>query len=210
MTATVAVIAKAPLAGRSKTRLCPPLSLEDAAMLAEASLTDTLAAVESARVARRVVVLQGEPGAWLPPGIEVIPQRGAALDERLANAFVDIGSPALVIGMDTPQVEASELEAASKLLIRAPAVLGAASDGGYWAIGLRRPDPRALLGVPMSSARTLQVQRMRLRALRLDWVELAEQRDVDTYADAVQVAHQASATRFAAALASIGPTAAAA
>ena len=49
-------------------------------------------------------MLDGEPGDWLPEGFEVIAQRGDGLDERLAHAFADVGEPAVLIGMDTPQV----------------------------------------------------------------------------------------------------------
>ena len=59
---TVIVIAKAPQPGRSKTRLSPPLTLEAAAALAEASLRDTLSCVARVRAIRRVVALDGEPG----------------------------------------------------------------------------------------------------------------------------------------------------
>ncbi|MDQ6810568.1 MAG: DUF2064 domain-containing protein, partial [Actinomycetota bacterium] len=145
----MAVIAKAPAAGRSKTRLSPPLSLEDAALLAEAALGDTLAAVAATEAARKFVILDGRPGPWLPAGFEIITQRGVGLDERLANAFADLGGPALIIGMDTPQVRSDVLHAALERLDAAAAVLGPAADGGYWAIGLGQPDPRALLGVPM-------------------------------------------------------------
>jgi rSAM/selenodomain-associated transferase 1 len=206
----LAVIAKAPVPGRSTTRLCPPLSLAQAAVVAEAALSDTLAVVATASASRRVLVLDGEPGPWLPRGFEVIPQRGRELDERLAAAFADLGGPALIIGMDTPQVTPAELEAGLRLLCRTPAVLGPARDGGYWAIGLRAPDPRALLGVPMSTAGTLAAQRERLRALGHRWAELRELRDVDTLADAVDVARAAPETRFAGALAASGAARAAA
>ena len=104
MTALV-VIAKAPVAGRSKTRLTPPCTPEQAAALATAALADTLAAVAATPGGgRRVVVLDGAPGSWLRPGFEVIAQRGAGLGERLAAAFADVGEPALIVGMDTPQL----------------------------------------------------------------------------------------------------------
>jgi uncharacterized protein len=199
----LAVIAKAPVAGRSKTRLSPPLTATQAAALAEAALRDTLAAVLATRVQRRVLILDGAPGPWLPPGIEVMPQRGAGLDERLAAAFVDIGAPTLIVGMDTPQVAPLLLERGLGLLERGPAVLGPASDGGYWAIGLRQPEPRALIGVPMSSRHTLEAQRRRLAKLGLGHFELPELRDVDTYGDAVAVAAHAPATSFARELDSI-------
>ena len=200
MTATLAVIAKAPAAGRSKTRLCPPLSLEDAAAVAGAALADTLAAMAATPADRRVLVLDGPPGPWLPPGFEVIAQRGGGLDERLANAFADIGGRVLIIGMDTPQVGCEGLARGLACLARAPAVLGPAADGGYWAIGLGAPDRSALAGVPMSSGRTLEAQRTRLRGLGLEVAELETLRDVDTYADAVAVAAAAPQTRFARAL----------
>lgn len=196
------VIAKSPSPGRSKTRLCPPCTPEEAARLAEAALADTLEAVVATRVERRVLVLDGPPGAWLPRGLEVIPQRGRGLDERLANAFLDAGDPALLIGMDTPQVTPVLLERGLSSL-RHPAVdavLGPAADGGYWAVGLRRPDPRVFVGVPMSAAGTLAAQHRRLSALGLRTAWLPERRDVDRIDDAVAVAVTAPGTCFARAL----------
>jgi glycosyltransferase A (GT-A) superfamily protein (DUF2064 family) len=81
-------------------------------------------------------------------------------------------------------------------------VLGPAADGGYWAIGLRQPDPRALLGVPMSTERTLAAQRIRLRAIGLEVAQLETLRDVDTFSDALDVAARVPASRFARTLAS--------
>src|SRR5947209_16004252 len=107
--ATIVVLAKAPVAGRVKTRLCPPLMPQEAATLAEAALSDTLVAVLATRCARRVLALDGAPGLWLPTGIEVIGQRGERLDERISCAFDDVGGPALLIGSDTPQVSTTLL-----------------------------------------------------------------------------------------------------
>ena len=70
----IVVMVKAPVPGRVKTRLCPPLEPEQAAALALAALEDTLAAAAACAAGRRVVVLDGEPGAWLPAGFEVLPQ----------------------------------------------------------------------------------------------------------------------------------------
>jgi uncharacterized protein len=194
--ATLAVIAKAPAPGRSKTRLCPPLSPLQAAALAEAALRDTLAAVMQTRVARKVLVLDGAPGPWVPDGVEVIAQRGDGLDERLAGAFSDLPGRTLIIGMDTPQASPALLEHALEELTGADSVLGPAMDGGYWTIGLRDADPRAVLGVPMSSADTFDEQRRRLLELGLAARELPALRDVDTYADAVAVAAAATGTAF--------------
>jgi len=200
--AAVIVIAKEPRAGHVKTRLTPPFTPLRAAELAAAALADTLAAVGRAPAARRVLALDGRPGPWLPPGFEVIPQRSGPLGERLAGAFEDVGGPAFLVGMDTPQLTADLISLGLGELERddVNAVLGPALDGGYWAIGLRRADPRVFEGVPMSSAATVAAQRRRFAELGLCWRELAELRDVDTAADAAAVARLAPRSRFAAEL----------
>ena len=203
--AALLTIAKAPVAGRSKTRLCPPCTPVQAATLAEAALADTLAAVAATPTARRLLVLDGAPGDWLPPGFEVFPQCEGDLGDRLAGAFHVADGPAVLVGMDTPQLTPARLGAAVAELDRpgTDAVLGAAPDGGYWAIGLRRPSRAVFRGVPMSSASTATAQRERLRALGLRWRELEPLRDVDTIADAREVASLAPGSRFAEAMAAL-------
>ncbi len=203
------VIAKAPVAGRVKTRLCPPCTPAQAARLAEAALADTLAACAGAD-ARRVLVLDGAPGDWLPEGWDVIAQRGNGLAERLAAAFADAGGAALLVGMDTPQVTAPQLRDGLAALEDADAVFGPAEDGGYWAIGLREPDPAVFAGVPMSRVDTGAIQRARLAALGLRTTDLPMLRDVDDIAAARAVAAAAPRSRFAAALADVQPDAVAA
>ena len=195
-------MAKAPGGGRSRTRHCPPLKPAQAAALAEAALADTLEAVAWTPARRRVVVLDGAPGPWLPPGFEVVAQRGADLRDRLSHAVRDVGEPLLVLGMDTPQLTRALLSGALERL-SAPgtdAVLGPTVDGGYWSIGLREPDPRAFDGVPMSSSATAAAQRARLAELGLRTAQLPTLRDVDTFEDATAVAALAPWTRFAATL----------
>ena len=199
----IVVIAKAPVAGTCKTRLTPACTPVQAAALAAAALADTLAAVAAAPVRRRVIVLDGAPGAWLRPGFEVIPQRGGDLADRLAAAFSEVGEPALVVGMDTPQLTGWLLAQALHELDRADAVLGPAPDGGYWTIGLREADDAVFAGVPMSHPATCAVQRCRLHALGLTTFELPELRDVDDIADAHAVAELAPHTRFARTLAAM-------
>ena len=199
---TLIVIAKAPVAGRVKTRLCPPCTPAQAAALAAAALRDTLAAASRCSAARRVIALDG--AMRLPPGFEVVPQRGAGLAERLAAAFADVGGPAFLIGMDTPQVTPRLLDAGLAASAYGDAALGGALDGGYWGIGLRRPHPAVFRGVPMSARDTAAVQRARLAELGLAPAILPPLRDVDTIADARAVAHAAPDTHFAAALAGLG------
>ncbi len=198
------VIAKEPLAGRAKTRLIPDLGEAGAAAVARASLADTLWAVAETPAARRILALDGSTGDWLPDaGFEIVPQREGDLGDRLAGAFEDSGAaPALLIGMDTPQVNAGLLGAAIEALCAedTDAVLGPASDGGYWAIGLRRSDPGVFADVPMSEESTGEVQRERLRSMGLRWTELEQLRDVDDLDDARAIAAIAPWTRMAEAL----------
>jgi uncharacterized protein len=207
MRPALAVIAKAPVPGRVKTRLCPPFSRVEAAALAEAALRDTVAAVRGVRGVRRAVVLDGAPGPWLGPGIDVVPQRGGDLAERLAGAFADLGGPALVVGMDTPQLTPAILRGALAVLERRDAVLGPALDGGYWGIGLAAPEPRVFAGVPMSRADTGARQRARLRELGLSWEEREPLRDVDDAAAAFAVAASIPGSAFARALGSLSAAA---
>lgn len=193
------VIAKEPVAGRVKTRLCPPFSPVEAAELATAALTDTLETLLTLPARRRVLVLDGLPGPWTPPGFEVVPQSAGGLDERLAAAFGGCAGPALLVGMDTPQLTAGLLAPAL-----APdawdgcgAWFGPAEDGGFWALGLAEPDPALLRGVPMSLPETGAVQRRRLVEAGLVVRDLPVLTDVDTAADAHRVAAAAPGGRFA-------------
>ncbi|MFE2096150.1 MULTISPECIES: DUF2064 domain-containing protein [unclassified Streptomyces] len=195
---TLLVIAKEPRPGRVKTRLTPPFSPEQAAALAEASLADTLRAVAAAPATRRVLVLDGRPGSWLPPGFDVVPQCAGGLDARLADAFARCAGPALLIGMDTPQVTPQLLTVD---FADCDAYFGPAEDGGFWALGLARPEPALLRGVPMSVPETGAVQRERLVAAGLRVRDLPRLRDVDTAADARAVAALAPHGTFAARLA---------
>ncbi len=212
---TVVVLAKAPVAGLVKTRLTPPYPPAQAARLAAAALSDTLAAVRATPRVRPVLCLSGADstaGAQLQQaarrtGCVVLPQRGVGLAERLAAAFEDAdqGGPVVLVGMDTPQLTPLLLCAAAAALDDADAVLGRAHDGGWWLLGLRRPDARLFAGVEMSTSRTGAQQLARLRAAGLRVALAPRLRDVDTAADAAAVAGLAPGTRFAAQLRALRP-----
>jgi rSAM/selenodomain-associated transferase 1 len=199
----VLVIAKAPVPGRVKTRLCPPCTHTEAAVLARAALQDTLEAAAAAGAGRRVLVLDGAPGPWLPAGWEVVAQRGEGLAERLAAAFEDAGEPAFLVGMDTPQLTPALVQAGLAALATHDAAFGPAADGGYWGLGLRLADRAVFEGIPMSEPHTGAAQRDRLRALGLATAILPTLLDVDTIAAARAVAAAAPASRFAARLAEL-------
>jgi glycosyltransferase A (GT-A) superfamily protein (DUF2064 family) len=201
------VMAKSPLPGRVKTRLCPPYTLEESATLAAAALADTLAAVAATPASARTLALDGPIGPWLHSSFSVMPQRGDGLDQRLAAAFSDAQRhsdlPVLLVGMDTPQVTAELLTrcGAPLLLADGPdAVLGMAADGGWWALGLRRADSSLLHGVPMSTAGTGAAQLERLRSAGLTVELLPELVDVDDSATADEVAWAAPGSQFSRAL----------
>jgi rSAM/selenodomain-associated transferase 1 len=203
--AQVVVIAKEPVPGRVKTRLTPPFTPVDAALLAEAALADTLAAAAATPVTRRVLALDGAPGDWLPAGFKVIPQRSGGLDERLAAAFADTHAalplPMVLIGMDTPQVTPGLLADAAGALVsgEADAVFGPAEDGGFWLLGLRKPDRSLLAGVPMSRSDTGRNQLDRLTSAGLRVAMMPELTDVDTFREAELLADAIPGSRFAAA-----------
>ena len=146
------VLAKSPEPGRVKTRCSPPCSPAQAAGLAEASLRQTLRIVLEVPAKRRVVVLDGRPGPWLPADFEVIAQRSGSLGERIDAAFADVGGPAILVGMDTPQMDADLLDGAMGRLASQSdvALVGPADDGGFWAVGLGVAPPRLFAGVAMS------------------------------------------------------------
>jgi glycosyltransferase A (GT-A) superfamily protein (DUF2064 family) len=190
------VVTKAPVPGRSKTRLTPPCTPEQAAAIAAAAVADTLDAVREAPVARRVVALDGPPGGLDLTGCDVVPQVGGDLGTRLAAAFADAmragPAPTLLIGMDTPQVTPALLAACLDRLVAAgpgSAVLGASPDGGWWALGLHSAAPAAVLAaVPMSRADTGARTRAALEDAGLAVLDLPELTDVDHFPDALAVA----------------------
>jgi glycosyltransferase A (GT-A) superfamily protein (DUF2064 family) len=196
------VIAKAPVPGRVKTRLCPPCTPEQAAAIAAAAFADTVAAGRASDAARHVLLHCGQFA--VAAGWHRVPQRGDGLAERLANGFADTALPgtgSLLIGMDTPQVTPELLDTLAAALDGADAVLGPAEDGGWWALALRDPfDGAALRGVPVSTVDTgaLTATALRERGLRVEYGPTL--RDVDTAPDAVAVARLCPAGRFAAAV----------
>jgi glycosyltransferase A (GT-A) superfamily protein (DUF2064 family) len=197
--AQILVLAKTPLAGRVKTRLCPPCTPEQAATIAAAALADTLATVTATRGVLRTLVIDGPQPA--PPGWHRVPQRGHTLAERLANGFADAhvpGRPTLLIGMDTPQVTPAMLTIAVQELLAADAVIGYAEDGGWWALGLREAHHAEVLrGIATSRPDTGAHTVLALLGRGLRVTALPVLRDVDTAADAHHVAARcAPGSRF--------------
>lgn len=194
---TVILVAKDPRTRPVKTRLAVSIGHDAAAAVAAAMLADTLANLAASSARRRVVALDGDDSTWVPPGFEVVPQRGAGLAERLAAAFEDVDAPAFLVGSDTPQLTPQLVDAGLASVAPGRACVGPAVDGGYWGMGLARPERRCFVGVPMSSDLTLARTRLRLRSLDLAEVTLPTLRDVDdlaSFAAVVRECPTASAT----------------
>lgn len=198
----ILVLAKQPRPGRVKTRLCPPCTQDQAAAIAAAALADTLAAARGSGADRVVLALDGRPGDWCPPGVVIADQGDGDLADRLTRAWTATTGPALQIGMDTPQLTPDDLDTAMSTLTTpgVDGVLGPATDGGWWAIGLRRPHPRTFTDIPTSRPDTGTRQAARLTALGLRTRRLEVRRDVDTWDDAEAVAGACRGTAFAAAV----------
>lgn len=161
--------------------------------MAAAALADTLAAVDDvarATAARRVLLLDGDRQNWMSAAFEVVAQRGAGLEQRLCNGFVDLG-PGVIIGMETPHVAAA-LTSAVAAARRGVDSIGLATDGGYWMIGLCAASAaianELFDGIPMSSTHTGLAQLRRLQAHGRQVQLLPMARDLDTFDDLRAVA----------------------
>ena len=213
--AALLVLAKAPVPGEVKTRLCPPITPAQAARIAAAAFLDTLDAVLAVPGVTPVVALSGDLSRAVGGdvlrarlrAITVLPQRRTTLGQRIAAAYADAAAvlgpcPVLQIGMDTPQADAELLSHCLDLLDNADAALGMAADGGWWIMGVRRPELADLIAdIPTSRADTGVKTMAALRAAGCHVVELPELADVDTWADAAAVAATVPGGRFAAAVA---------
>jgi glycosyltransferase A (GT-A) superfamily protein (DUF2064 family) len=130
------------------TLVQPPAALD------QALLQETLGSVLAAPVARRVLVFGAASGDWLPAGFDLMGQRGGDLGERMAAAFADSHAtaalPMLLIRADTLEITPDMLADAARSLVsgEADAVFGPAYDGGFWLLGLQRPDRSLVVGLP--------------------------------------------------------------
>ena len=154
------VMAKQPTPGRTKTRLVPPLSPHQAAAIYECFLRDTIDLVRQVPDVRPVVAYMppGEQAyfAELAPDFEYYQQEGPDLGARLDNGlthYLGLGYLQVVaVNSDGPTLPLAYLASAFDELGReADVALGPSEDGGYYLIGLKRPAPRLLREVRMST-----------------------------------------------------------
>lgn len=188
----LAIMAKEPKAGLTKTRLCPPLSAENAAALYACFLQDISATLR--QVSQDNPAIQPFFGyapleatdyfRQLAPDFGRIPQTGKRLNERLQSVFDVCFSNRFqmvaAINSDSPTLPGEFLVEGFKRLESADVVLGPCEDGGYYFIGLKRPLPEIILPVRMSTNCVLEETLFLCKQLGLSVELLPEWYDVDT------------------------------
>jgi len=186
-------MARAPVAGRCKTRLIPVLGAQGAAALQAAMLQDCLASFGALPVDRRVLLAAPEDHGvavlktLAPQGWDVVPQLGDDLGRRMLRAFKSLGpagDAVVVVGSDAPTVPVDPIaRALPRLAGEKRALLGPSEDGGYWLIGLTTLDPTVFREIPWSTKLVLPRTRERLREAAYAVEELPTWYDVDEPAD---------------------------
>lgn len=193
---TLAVVAKQPAAGQTKTRLCPPLDSATAAALYACFLRDTLALMEQVPAVQRLIAYLPEDGAGyfrdLAPAMALTLQRGADLGERLDHVLRDAleggAQQAVVMDSDSPTLPVAYLSEAFALLDGpADVVLGPCDDGGYYLIGLKQPQPRLLREVTMSTPNVVRDTLALAEEMGLHTALLPTWYDVDTLQELVRL-----------------------
>ena len=178
--------------GRTKTRLCPPLTPEQAAALYEALLRDTIhlaAGWEGVQLAIAVTPPEATDlfERWSPPGTILLPVTGVdighCLDQVLGRLLARGHAQAMALNSDGPTLPAGYLRQAVACLARADVVLGPGEDGGYYLIGLKKPHPDLFRGIDWSTERVTAQTLARAEALGLAVALLPAWYDVDTASD---------------------------
>ncbi len=211
MTPHLLVVAKAPVPGKVKTRLGHEIGMPAAAALAAAALADTVAACAATYGPERCCLalsgsletaVDGDLLTTLVDGWFVFPQRGEGLGARIVNAHADAGrrtrGSLIQVGMDTPQVTPALLAGVGMQLATCDAVLGPATDGGWWVLAAKDPTAVAsIVDVPMSTSTTGDETRQALVAAGLRVASASPLTDVDTAEEAHHVAALIPDSRFA-------------
>lgn len=186
----VVLFVKAPTPGRVKTRLCPPLSHEQAAQVYQSFAKDTVEQLQRGPFRCLVTYdpnMEYPTPAWTGFDLPWFSQIGVDLGERLKHAFqsaFDRGfSRVLAVGTDSPGFSMGQISEAFEKLASSDVVMGPALDGGYYLIGLNKPIPAIFDRVNWSSPEVAQQTRERVKQQKLSLAELASFHDVDTYVD---------------------------
>ena len=191
--ATVVVFARDPVPGETKTRLVPALGPDSAADLYRCFLRDRLEQIAAIDGIRRVVAFTPDDAdltGLAPPGFEFVPQGGGDLTDRLIRAaqaaHTDGGGPVVLMDSDSPTLPPAYVREALRSLggdYAADCVVGPAEDGGYYLIGLTRPEPELFQGIPWSTSGVLSATLAKAKEAGLSVRVLPSWWDVDEPAD---------------------------
>lgn len=192
------IFAKAPAPGQVKTRLCPPLTPDEAATLHGSFVLDTLERTKIAVTRLTLPIdryLACAPSSTLAffkimeerQGVKLIDQEGDDLGARMSQAFATMFARSyqrvLIVGTDVPSLPLDHYRQALALLEQHDLVLGPALDGGYYLIGLNKPAPTLFENIPWSTGQVLALTRKKADNLGLSQALLPEWRDIDTIDD---------------------------
>lgn len=190
--AACVIMAKQPQVGKTKTRLCPPLTAQEAADLSEALLLDTIALISNLPGIDLALAITPPPSeayfaGITPPGTRLLPVEGENIGECLVQAIealLDLGyRKALAINADSPSLPAEFIVQAADLLDHHDLVLGPGEDGGYYLVGLNRLHKGIFDDIPWSTARVLPQTLQRSHALGLSTALTPAWYDIDTVAE---------------------------
>lgn len=196
--AALVIFAKAPIPGEAKTRLCPPLTPDEAATLHGSFVLDTLERTKSA-----VATFQLPFQRYLACApfsehvffkimeerhrVRLLDQVGKNLGQRMHRTFVDLFAQGykqvIIVGTDVPTLPLTVYQEAFAILGRCDAVLGPALDGGYYLIGLTKPTEELFAEIPWSTDQVLAATQQQAKTLGMSVGLTATWRDVDTIAD---------------------------
>jgi rSAM/selenodomain-associated transferase 1 len=191
MRCALVIVGKAPRAGRTKTRLVPPLTAAEAAELSAAFLLDTIDTALSLgweRVSLIHPATRGEAEllcGLVADRVHLCAQSGSGLGDALRGAFVDhFGrgfERVVLVDSDSPTLPRHMLQDACAALDRHDVTIGPSVDGGYYLLGLRKRRDRLFEGIAWSTSYVYQQTLDRARGLRVQ--ALPEWYDVDVAAD---------------------------
>ena len=190
------IMAKKPIVGSTKTRLCPPLSHHQASALYEALLLDTIAlGTELKGVDLAIAVTPSDTIDYFqtvaPPDALLLPVEcpdiGSCLSQVLEN-LIDKGyKKAFAINSDGPSLPPDYLHQAVRSLDDRDLVLGPSEDGGYYLVGVKRHQPEVFIGITWSTSQVLSQTLSKASDLGLLVALLPEWYDIDTWEDLVRL-----------------------
>ncbi len=192
------IFAKAPIPGQVKTRLCPPLTPDEAATLHGSFVLDTLERTKAAvakfkwPLDRYLACAPASTQVFFRimeerQGVKLLDQVGDDLGARMNHAFETLFAKGykrgLIVGTDTPSLPLERYQQALVALESHDLVLGPALDGGYYLIGLTRAIPDLFTDIPWSTDQVLALTQKKAGVLGLKTALLASWRDIDTIDD---------------------------